>query len=69
MASSAGNEIRVVASAVGKHLAAQARVFVHLQHIDAGVGNGAGGQHRQRLIPGGVSLPGEAGNQVYIEVG
>ena len=63
-----GHQLREVARAAGQHLAAQARVVVHLQHVHAGVRHAALHQHPQRLLPRSRRLPGQPRNQVHIHV-
>ena len=58
----------VIFLASGDEFAAQARIFVHFQHINAGVRNAGGEQLIQRLVPARASLMRQSGDQVDIDV-
>ena len=58
----------MIASASAEHLPAQARILIHLQHVDTGVGNSAIDEHRQRFVPRCECLTGQSGDQIDVEV-
>ena len=62
------DEMRVIARAAGDHLAAQARVFVHLEHIDADVRRAGRQRLRERLLPAFRGLVRKPCDQIDIEV-
>ncbi len=63
------DEFGVVTSAASDEFAAETGVFVDLQHIDAGVGNGGFEQDVEGFAPGGERLASEASQQIDVEVG
>src|SRR5208337_776519 len=54
--------------AASQHLPAQPRVLVHLEHVDAGVGDAGVNEYVERLLPGVECLAGEARDQVDVQV-
>ncbi len=63
-----GNKVRVVAAASCQQLAAQARVFVHLQHVHADVRHAGGKRLAERKIPALLCLVRQAGDQIDADV-
>ena len=64
-----GNAVGVEALAAGEDFAAEAGVFVNLEHVDAEVGEADAGGDVERVLPGGRGLVGEAGDEVGADVG
>ena len=64
-----GDQIGVVAGTAGEKFAAEAGVFVDFKHVDAGVGGAGFGEDGEGFLPGGEGLPGEAGEQIEVDVG
>src|SRR5262249_34855663 len=62
------DKVRVVLRASGDQLAAQARVFVHFQHVDAHVRHAAGNCLVERIAPALARLVRQAGDQVHVDV-
>ena len=64
-----GNAVGVEALATGDDLAAEARVFVDLQHVDAEVREADAGCDFERVLPACGGLIGQAGDEVGADVG
>ena len=64
-----GNEVRVIAGAAGDQFAAQARVFVDFEHVDADVRHSGRDGLRKRFLPAFGRLVRQAGDQIDIDVG
>ena len=62
------NQAGMVTRAALEHLPAQARILVHLEHIDAGVRDSAVDQYVKRFLPRCKGLAGQASNQIDVEV-
>ena len=67
MASSPGTSRGAVANASEQHLAAEATVFVDLEHVDGDVGGGEALNPIEGVLPGFGGLAGESGDEVDVD--
>ena len=63
-----GHGFRAVSRAVRQQLAAQPRIFIHLQHVHAHMRNAALNRHLDRLAPTRSRLPRQSDDQIHVDL-
>ena len=58
-----------IARATLQYFAPQPRILVHIQHVHAGVRDPGRDENLERMLPGIEGLPGQACDQIHVEVG